>query len=429
MKNFLILVTSITMMLTTAFAQTPSNAGPIAGPTTICAGATTTYAVAPITNATSYMWNIPAGATITSGYGTSQITLQLGTASGDIMVFGQNGTSFGNGSSIHVTVNATPTVSVSASPTDICAGVSSTLTASSNTATSYSWSNATTGTSIQVAPTTTTTYTCTVSNGACQNTGSVTVTVHAAPNASLNLTQDKACHDVASLQLTGGSPLGGVYSSSGTNIVYGGNIVYPPIQNPGTWTITYTVTDAYGCTGSASDLFSINPIPVVSFDNIGGSLTVNSPDVDLNNYVHPQGGTFSGDGITSGSSIFSFKNAGAGTHMLTYTYVEQNTGCTATQIQYVTIAQGDSTGNGNGTDGINETTEAKTISIYPNPTTDVITVNGYDIKMIQIFDLQGKIILSGTETTISMVSFPAGIYMLKAQTEDGSIYHAKVIKN
>lgn len=427
MKNFLILVVNVMITLASA-AQTPNNAGPIAGPTSTCAGASATYAVAPITNATSYMWNIPAGATITSGYGTNQITLQLGTSSGDIMVFGQNGTSFGNGSMINVTVNAAPTVSIVASPADVCAGVSSTLTASS-TATSYSWSNSTTGASIQVTPTATTTYTCTVSNGTCQGTGSVTVNVHAAPNASLNLTQDKACHDIASLQLTGGSPLGGTYSSSGTNIVYGGNVVYPPIQNPGTWTITYTVTDAYGCTGSANDLFSINDIPVVTFDNIGGSLTVNSPDVDLNNYVMPQGGTFSGPGTTSGSSIFSFKTAGAGTHMLTYTYEHPITGCTATQIQYVTIAQGDSTGNGNGTDGINETTEAKTISIYPNPTTDVITVNGYDIKMIQIFDLQGKIILSGTETTISMVSFPAGIYMLKAQTEDGNIYHAKVIKN
>ena len=115
--------------------------------------------------------------------------------------------------------------------------------------------------------------------------------------------------------------------------------------------------------------------------------------------------------------------------MLTYTYVEQNTGCTATQIQYVTIAQGDSTGNGNGTDGINETTEAKTISIYPNPTTDVITVSGYEVKIIEIVDLQGKVISSGTETTISMGLFPTGIYMINVHTKDGSIYHAKVIKN
>lgn len=414
-------------MLTSAFAQTPNNAGPIAGTTSVCAGSSAMYAVAPVNGATSYMWTLPAGATITSGFATNQITVQFGTSSGDIMVFGQNGTSFGNGSSFPVTVNAAPSINITATPADICAGSATTLTATSATATSYAWSGGGNNSTKTVNPNTTTNYTCTVSNGVCSNVGSITVNVHPAPNASLNLTVDKACHDVASLQLTGGSPLGGTYSSSGTNIVYGGNMVYPPTQNPETWTITYTVTDAYGCTGSATDMFSINPIPAITFDNIGGSLTVNSPDVDLNNYVRPQPGTFTGDGTTAGSSIFSFKNAGAGTHMLTYTYVHPITGCTASQIQYVTIAQADSTGNN--PNGINETASEKTISIYPNPTTDVITVNGYDIKMIQIFDLQGKIISSGTETTISMVSFPAGIYMLKTQTKDGNIYHAKVIKN
>lgn len=418
MKNIIFLVVSAFIALTSA-AQVPADAGAIAGLTNVCAGSSVNYAVATISGATTYMWTLPAGATITSGYGTSNITVIFGSSSGDIMVFGGNSSGYGNGSSIHVTVNTAPTVTVSATPANICAGMSTTLTASS-TATSYSWSTGANGSSIQVNPNATTTYTVTVSNSSgCQGTGSVNVNVHQLQNVTLNLTENSACQDMNSVVLAGGYPVGGTYSSSGDDIVYGGTTIYPPVNNPNTWVITYTVTDQYGCTGSASDLFTINDIPVVTFDNIGGSLTTSSPDVDLNNYVEPDGGVFDGPTGSINGHLFSFSAAGPGTHMLTYTYVHPISGCSASQIQYVTITDG-----GTST-GIEE--------VQPSSTSDCIVLQNGELNVganrgVKIFTFQGQQVFESNMETINLNDYPDGMYIIQVITPDGTMISRRVMK-
>lgn len=431
MKTLIVIIVSIVMSLS-SFAQVPADAGTITGNHSVCANTTAMYSVGAITNATSYMWTIPAGASITSGYGTNVVIVQFGTTSGDIVVFGQNGNILGNPSSIHVTVNSAPSVTVVANPTDICAGTSTTLTA--NGGTSFAWSGSImTTSSITVNPTATTPYTVTVtgSNG-CTASGSVTVNVHALPNVTLNFIDDNACTDVNSVLLSGGYPANGTYSCSTPNVVFSGNTIHPPIVGPGTWNITYTVMDMYGCTGSATDLFTVNPIPEVMFNNISGSLNVKSTPVDLNNFVMPQNGDFSGPGTTSGSTIFDPKLAGPGTHTLTYKYVHPITGCSATQIQYITIAQSDSTG----TIGINETTSNTSISIYPNPATDQLNLVGIDTKEIvalQIFDLIGKVIYStdinSESITIDVNNFNSGSYLIRFLDADGVSVTKRFVKS
>lgn len=71
----------------------PGAAGAITGPTTVCAGETgVAYSVAPIANASSYAWTVPAGVTITSGATTNSITVNYGASavSGNITVSGVN---------------------------------------------------------------------------------------------------------------------------------------------------------------------------------------------------------------------------------------------------------------------------------------------------------------------------------------------------
>ena len=54
--------------------------GIIAGTTAVCANSTgNTYSILPVTGATSYLWTVPAGATITSGAGTTSIVVDFGT--------------------------------------------------------------------------------------------------------------------------------------------------------------------------------------------------------------------------------------------------------------------------------------------------------------------------------------------------------------
>ena len=76
----------------------PATAGTITGPSTICPGATgVPYNIQQIANATSYNWTVPPGALVTSGSGTSMITVNFGLSpvSGIITVNGVN--ACGNG--------------------------------------------------------------------------------------------------------------------------------------------------------------------------------------------------------------------------------------------------------------------------------------------------------------------------------------------
>jgi hypothetical protein len=89
----------------------PEPAGFVNGPTAVCAGSTgVAYSVATIANALTYVWTVPAGATIASGAGTNSITVDfaLNASSGNVSVYGNNLCGNGIESSLAVTVNPIP---------------------------------------------------------------------------------------------------------------------------------------------------------------------------------------------------------------------------------------------------------------------------------------------------------------------------------
>ena len=89
----------------------PGNAGNILGATAVCGGTQDiTYSVTPITDADTYVWTLPAGATCTSGAGTPSITVNYAgnASSGDISVYGNNLCGNGNVSSLSIVVNPNP---------------------------------------------------------------------------------------------------------------------------------------------------------------------------------------------------------------------------------------------------------------------------------------------------------------------------------
>ena len=121
-----------------------SAAGSISGSPTSCASSTgNIYSISPVSNATSYTWTVPAGSTITSGQGTTSITVTFGTTSGNVTVTPTN--SCGNGTAATKAVSLTPTVSpsvsISATQNNICTGNNVTFTATpTNGGTpSYQW--------------------------------------------------------------------------------------------------------------------------------------------------------------------------------------------------------------------------------------------------------------------------------------------------
>lgn len=89
----------------------PSAANPVSGDVSVVATETgVTYTTTPIAGANSYNWTVPAGATITSGQGTTTITVDWGTTSGNVTVAGVNVVCSGTPASLAVTVTSPPLV-------------------------------------------------------------------------------------------------------------------------------------------------------------------------------------------------------------------------------------------------------------------------------------------------------------------------------
>jgi gliding motility-associated-like protein len=135
----------------TVVAVPPLPGAISASSTAYCQGTTgITYSIAPIANATSYNWVLPAGMSITSGSGTNLITASVSAAAPfgpvTVQVNGVNATSpgcSGPAQSLAVTINPNPDViaSISATQTSICqgqTGVVFSVTPPANT-TTYNW--------------------------------------------------------------------------------------------------------------------------------------------------------------------------------------------------------------------------------------------------------------------------------------------------
>lgn len=126
---------------------TPSAAGAINGTFTLCAGTTQVlYSVSPISNATSYNWTLPSGATINTGAGTNSISVNFANnaTSGNISVVGVNACGSGTSSSSSITVNPLPeNPGIISGSTTVCQTLGSTsITYSINPiagATTYNW--------------------------------------------------------------------------------------------------------------------------------------------------------------------------------------------------------------------------------------------------------------------------------------------------
>lgn len=181
--------------------------------------------------------------------------------------------------------------------------------------------------SLQLSPTATTTYTLlSMSDAACNGTASGTVSVSVVNPQTVSLLPfGPVCENITTVSLTGGSPAGGVFSGNGVN----GNIFS---TSAGTQTITYTVTFAPGCTGSASQTLTVNPLPNVVMNPLNNICSTAAPFALTTGT--PTGGNYSGSGITN--NIFNPAQAGLGTKVVTYTYTS-TAGCTNSDTSTITV--------------------------------------------------------------------------------------------
>jgi len=155
----------------------------------------------------------------------------------------------------------------------------------------------------------------------CINSCQFSVTVNALPLVTCPA-DFAVCVNADSVLLSGGTPSGGSYSGTGIS----GDYFLPWIASAGNHIITYTYSDANGCSNSCTFNITVHDVPLL---NCGPDIDV-CIDADtflLISGTLPPGGTYSGTGVNN--NYFNPAQAGIGSHTITYTYTDANS-CSAT---------------------------------------------------------------------------------------------------
>lgn len=278
---------------------------------TICAGQSTTLTAS---GATTYTW-LPGGSTsnpLVASPGSSTTYTVTGSTSGC------NSTQV-----VSVNVNPLPTIGISAQPSGICTGQSTTLTASG--ASTYTWSaNAGGGSTnpVSVSPSSTDTYTIsgTDANG-CTNQSVLTVSVSSSAPVAISATSNTICSG-QSLVLSGSGATNYTWMPGGQT---GSTLTVTPSSNT-----TYTLNGDNGtCTGSNTLSIGVVPNPTVNATTSSAALCSGSSV------------TLTGSGATNytwmpgGSTASSFTDTPSAT--TTYTLTGESGGCTASAAITVSV--------------------------------------------------------------------------------------------
>jgi gliding motility-associated-like protein len=214
-----------------------------ANPAAICTGGSSTLTA---TGATTYTWSANAG-------GINNDTAFITPAGTDSYTVHATQSGCTDSTSITVTVNPLPSVTIAASQTIICAGSTATLTASG--ATTYTWSTTSSANPITVSPAGTTTYTVKGATTGCMDSTYIVINVTPNPTITANASPAAICSE-ATTTLT---------ASGATTFTWmPGSVVSNTISvTPGS-TTPYTVTgDSLGCTTSQTVTVTVTPTPTV----------------------------------------------------------------------------------------------------------------------------------------------------------------------
>ena len=79
-------------------------------------------------------------------------------------------------------------------------------------------------------------------------------------------------------------------------------------------------------------------------------------------------------------------------------------------------------------DGVDEN-EMEMISVYPNPTQDVIYIganNDLSVQRVEVFNVTGQKVMSSTESVINVSELGAGMYIVRVTTDDRIVIRSVV---
>jgi hypothetical protein len=303
----------------------------------------------------------------------------------------------------------------------ICTAFSNTLTAYG--ASSYTWMPGGVTTNTLVAANTPTIYTLTEIND--RNCPSATYTFVTTVNQPVTISYspyNSICAgtlDTLMINQTGTYTIAPAATAT-ANPWYQNSFLLGPNA-----TTTYTITgNQGGCSAMPTVVtVTVNLAPVVSFTVIPDA----APHAWSVYPTYPSNVWYAywtwGDGNYSFDSYPNHTYASAGTYSICV-FVSDSNRCSTTYCQddsvsgYINVIQPQTTGINQRADINNQAT------IYPNPTSTnfVIETTSTDKQTLQVFDVNGKLVLTQTinsKTNIDASNLPEGVYNLSLQNANG----------
>ena len=313
-----------------------------------------------------------------------------------------------NEATVEVTINELPTVTASVDDASVCDGDSFIFTGDG--AVSYSWDMGVVDGAPFTAGIGTETYTVTGTDGnGCANTANVDATVNELPTVTATASETDVCFG-AEVTFNGTGAMTYEWDMGVENDL-------PALmETSGTVTFTVAGTDDNGCINTASVDVSIANEIIITFaptdEIMGGDGAI---DATVTGGVSPY--TFDWDNDATGDfdDTEDLSDIVGGDYVLV---VKDADGCTNT----ITI-------NVNSQLGIEGLTAGE-ITIYPNPTSDQITISSEGNFVYQLVAINGKMIANGTgfnQTNVSLAELADGIYFITL-TANNSTNRVKVIK-
>lgn len=285
---------------------------------------------------------------------------------------------------------------------NICVGNTSTLVASG--ANSYTWNTGAISSSIVVSPTVNTIYSVTASHttDACTSTKTIQVQVLNPPTIQISGSTSLCVNQSGSLQASGAN----TYTwNTGLN---NSSIIVSPLNNT-----VYTVSGSNflpNCIGQQSIQVLVNPGPLIEF-NGPNTVCESEPFTIVITGADSYTWNASPSTWTNSAGGSSFSASQVATNIYSVTVSSFNNPCSVQHTYTV---------NSSPCTEISETSSKREISIYPNPSSGIFTIEGATNLEISVYNSLGQFVLSKNllpgKQTIDLSGQASGIYFMTFKT-------------
>ena len=198
----------------------------------------------------------------------------------------------------------------------------------------------------------------------------------------------------------------------------------------GTTTITITAEDGKGSSDSFDFDFRVNAVPTVaaaiadqSYNEGFGTQTVSLANV----FADADAGdeltysvSFSADGVVSGAEAdgeLTLTEQGVGTVNVTVT-ASDGSGGSVSDVFSVAVNE------------VLSAASLESVEFYPNPVADFLTIRNKDVSSIEIYHMDGKLVLSQEVSgKADLTTLDGGVYMVKLKDDSNAeLYSGRLVK-